>query len=120
MNYKADNRPKESFSLFKWIDHSLGLDKIFENGFPLRFVPHVLYLTCIGLFYIGNTHYSDRINRSFDKLKVEVDDLRTDYATLKAQYMFESKQSEVAKKVMKLGLEESNKPPYKIVDPQTE
>jgi hypothetical protein len=34
---------------------------------------------------------------------------------MKADYMFASKQSEVAKKVRKIGLEESKTPPNKIV-----
>jgi len=48
----------------------------------------------------------------------EVEDLRADFTTLKAELMFASKQSEVAKKVKEQGLEESMSPPYKIeIDP---
>mgnify|MGYP001796119542 FL=1 len=47
-------------------------------------------------------------------MKKEIEDLRADYTTLKADYMYASKQSEVAKKVEKLGIKESLRPPEKI------
>jgi hypothetical protein len=34
--------------------------------------------------------------------------------TLEAEYMYASKQSEVAKKISSLGIEEINEPPFKI------
>jgi phage shock protein A len=69
----------------------------------------------LGIFYIGNSHYADKTIRKIDKLEQEVEDLRADYTTLKSEYMFASKQSEVAKRVKKLGLVESQEPPFKIV-----
>ena len=48
-------------------------------------------------------------------MQVEVEDLRADYTTLKADLMFASKQSEVARQVSEIGLKESLKPPYKVV-----
>jgi hypothetical protein len=53
-------------------------------------------------------------------LENEVEDLRADVTTLEAEYMFSSKQSEVAKNVKTLGLEESKQPPYKIVIDESE
>lgn len=53
--------------------------------------------------------------RQIDRLEDEVEDLRADVTTLEANYMFSSKQSEVAKKVKQLGLEESKEPPAKII-----
>ena len=44
----------------------------------------------------------------------EVEDLRADYTTLKAEYMLSGKQSEVAKSVSDMDLEESLVPPKKI------
>ena len=56
----------------------------------------------------------DKLVRKIAKMKVEVNDLRADYTTLKAELMFKSKQSEVAKEVQSIGLEESMVPPQKI------
>jgi len=106
---------EEKKNLFSMMGNAIKIDKIFEEGLPVKYLPYVLYLTGIIIFYIGNTHYSDKTIRRIGKLKAEVDDLRADYTTLKADLMYYSKQSEVAKKVSQLGLEESSVPPYKII-----
>jgi len=63
---------------------------------------------------VGNTHYHERMVRRIGQLEQEVDALRVDYTTLQADYMFDSKQSEVAKRVAKMGLYEAPSPPSKI------
>ena len=102
-------------SLFSRMESAMRFDSSFERGVPVRFVPYILYFTLIGLFYIGNNHYAERMVRKRNQLEQEVEDLRANYTTLKAGYMLESKQSEVAKRVKPLGLIESDTPPYKLV-----
>jgi len=46
---------------------------------------------------------------------VEVEENRADYTSMKADYMFASKQSEVARRVNEFGLKENKMPPYKII-----
>lgn len=113
---KEKNKSKESSSesIFSRLDRRLGGDNP-EDGLPVKYLPYVLFFVVIGIFYIGNSHYADKTTRKIDKLHQEVEDLRADYTTLKSEYMFASKQSEVAKKVKKLGLKESEKPPFKII-----
>jgi cell division protein FtsL len=94
----------------------IGKESMLNSGISINIVPVAAFLIGIGLFYIGITHYAERMIRDYDHLKQEVDDLRTDWTTLKADYMFSSKQSEVAKRVKKIGLYESNQPPFKIID----
>jgi len=113
-NRYKEQQPKQSESLFSQIDRFIRVDTSFENGLPVRFLPYVLYFTCLGLFYIGNNHYADKSERKIGQLQEQVEDLRANYTTLKAEYMYFSKQSEVAKRVEKLGLQESDTPPYKI------
>lgn len=114
--YKArkEATQKRGDSLFTRIERFFRLDAI-EDGLPVRFVPYILYFTLVGIFYIGNSHYADKTIRKITKLDQEVQDLRADYTTMKADYMYASKQSEVAARVKKLGLVESDTPPYKIV-----
>lgn len=111
--YKKVEKKRGGESLFSRIEKFFKLDV--EDGLPVRFVPYILYFTLVGIFYIGNNHYADKTIRKITKLEQEVEDLRADYTTLKADYMYASKQSEVANRVKKLGLEESSTPPYKIV-----
>ncbi|HAA12512.1 MAG TPA: hypothetical protein DCE41_12775 [Cytophagales bacterium] len=100
--------------LWARMESALSLDKIFEEGLPVRYLPKVLFLLVIGVFYIGNNHYGENTLRKIDRIEEEVEDLRADYTTLKADLMFKTKQSEVAKRVANMGLEESLIPPTKI------
>jgi len=113
--YKVNKGKAEKISLFSLIGNRLKLDHLFESGLPTKYIPHTLFLTAIGIFYIGNNHWAEKTIRKIDKMQVEVEELRADYTSLKADYMFASKQSEVARKVKEIGLEESYTPPNKIV-----
>jgi hypothetical protein len=102
-------------SLFSFLERRLQLEYYFEEGFPMHHLPKIIFVMGLGLFYIGNTHYADKTVRRINELQAEVEDLRADYTTTKADLMFASKQSEVARKVNQYGLKENLKPPYKIV-----
>lgn len=101
-------------SVFTKIENALQLGGVFENGVPVEWFKYVGFVMVLGLFYVWLTHKSDRLVRQYEKTKTEVKDLKTDYTTLKKSYMYESKQTEVAKQVKPLGLEPSNQPPYKL------
>ncbi len=101
-------------TVFQMLESSLGLNNVMIAGLPVKHVPRIVFIMGLLIFYIANTHYADKIVRSTAKAKSEVEDLRADYTTLKADLMFKSKQSEVAKRVAVLGLEENLVPPYKL------
>lgn len=109
----SKNSGKTSF--FAWLENHLNVEKFFNEGLPIRFLSPILFVTVIGIIYIGNLHYAEKNIRKINRLEVEVEDLRADYTTLKADYMYTSKQSEVARKALELGLAESKTPPFKIV-----
>ncbi|MFD2245661.1 FtsL-like putative cell division protein [Pontibacter ruber] len=117
---EAPKQPRKRFSLFGLVDKYTNVDALFEEGLPLKYLPYVLFVTGITLFYIGNTHYAEKTIRRIDKIKVETEDLRADYTTLKSEYMEASKQSEVARNVAPLGLIESSSPPYQVIVPADE
>ena len=102
-------------SVFSHLEKRLKLESYFEEGFPVHYLPKILFIMALGLIYIGNTHYSEKTVRKINNMQAEVEDLRADYTTMKANLMFSSKQSEVAKKVQPYGLKESLTPPYKVV-----
>jgi hypothetical protein len=102
-------------SMFSGMEKRLKLESYFEEGFPVQYLPKILFIVFLGLIYISNTHYADKTTRAIEKAQSEVEDLRADFTTLKADVMFASKQSEVARRVKQLGLEESLKPPFKVV-----
>lgn len=101
--------------LFAALERRIKLETYFEEGFPVQYLPKILFVLALGILYISNTHYAEKTVRGINAIQAEVEDLRADYTTLKADLMFASKQSEVARKVRDYGLEESLTPPYKIV-----
>lgn len=100
---------------FGFLSSGLKLGNVFETGFPVKYLPKVVFAVLLGIIYVWNNHYAERATRQLDALEEEVEDLRADVTTLEADYMFGSKQSEVARKVKDLGLEESKEPPIKII-----
>ncbi len=77
--------------------------------------PFIVFLCFLVMIYIANSHYTMKNIRSIDKLSKEIKELSSEYKTLKADLMFKSKMTEVAKKVDTLGLKELIEPPKKIV-----
>jgi hypothetical protein len=78
-------------------------------------LPFILFLTLLGMLYIGNMHMAENTIRKIDKLDKEVKELGWDYKTTKADLAFKSTLSEVIKRVDTLGLKEPVAPPQKIV-----
>ena len=114
------NQPREKSSsggptLFSGIERRLKLENYFEEGFPVQYLPKILFVMMLGLLYISHTHNAEKTVRKIDQVQSDVEDLRADYTTLKSDLMFASKQSEVARKVKNLGLKESLNPPTKVV-----
>lgn len=106
--------------VFSIVDKYIPVGHIFNEGLPVQYVPKVLFFAFMMMLYIANAHYADKLVRKTSRLNSEVNDLRADFTTLKADLMFKSKQSEVAKQVESLGLEESTEPPIKITEKQRE
>lgn len=113
-NNNIDFATKNKTGFFQYIDKLLNLDFIFDKKFSANYIPYLLFTTFIGIVYIANTHYSEKNQKKIIQLEKEVGNLRTEYITIKADYMSASKQSEVVKKASKLGLKEPTKAPYQI------
>jgi hypothetical protein len=111
---KSKSEGRSGSSLFSGIEKRLKLESYFEEGFPVKYLPKILFVMFLGLLYISNTHHAEKTVRKINTIHTEVEDLRADYTTLKSDLMFASKQSEVARKVKAFGLQESLRPPFKI------
>ncbi|MEM6735517.1 MAG: FtsL-like putative cell division protein [Bacteroidota bacterium] len=105
---------EERGGLFRLISRFLHMDSSGGEVIHVRFLPQILFLSFLCMLYIGNRHYAEKKIRSINQLETEVEDLRADYTTLKADFMYESKQSEVAKRAEKLGLKDSKVSPILI------
>ncbi|GIV38072.1 MAG: hypothetical protein KatS3mg032_2451 [Cyclobacteriaceae bacterium] len=107
--------PGSGKGLFAWLERKLRLEAYLAEGFPVQYLPKVVFVVALGILYIGNTHKVETTIRQINQLQAEVEDLRADYITAKSELMFATRQSEVARKVAPLGLKESLTPPFKIV-----
>lgn len=111
--YKQPEERKNG-NFFGWLHRLLKLDDSLQEVIHVRFLPQLLFVVVLSIIYIANRHSAEKKVRAITKLEVQVEDLRADYHTLKAGYMFASKQSEVARKAERLGLLENSDSPILI------
>ncbi|GAB4249095.1 MAG: hypothetical protein Kow0079_01560 [Vicingaceae bacterium] len=83
-------------------------------------IPYLLFLSVLGVLYIANGYYTEKIVRKIAKTGTEIKELRSEYITLKSDLNYKSKQSQVAQATKEMGLKESVTPPNKIVVTQKE
>jgi len=104
-------------SLNTWSKKLLNVDfnEIFSLPNILANIPFLLFLFLLTIFYIGGIHTVENTTRRTNKLKSEIKEIRWEYMSIKADLMYKSKQTEVAKSVESLGLKELKSPPKKIV-----
>lgn len=94
--------------------------KLFTEGVVTKeaateMLPFLLFLSFLCMLYIANSHMAVNNIRKIDKLSKEVKELSWEYKSLKADLMFKSKLTEVAKKVDTLGIKELTVPPKKLI-----
>ena len=111
----ASNKPAKSNSNFTRFIRNLDFTKLLSWNTILSNMLFLLFLTFLGMIYIGNTHIAERNIRLSNKMEKELTELRWEYMTLKSELMYDSKQSEVAKMVAKQGMKELTEPPKKII-----
>ena len=80
-------------------------------------VPFFLFLTLLAVVYIYNGHLADKTIRNIGRTTREVRELQHEYKTVKSEVMFRSKQSELVKAVVPLGLKELVESPV-VLNPQ--
>lgn len=81
----------------------------------IKAVPFMFFITLVALLYISNGYYAEDQIRRMNKLTNELKELRSEYIISKSELAAVSKQTEVAVRVIPLGVKESVEPPSKIV-----
>ena len=112
--------PKRPKTAEEKMDSNSFISKLFNDGLVSKeaatdALPYLCFLALLGMIYIANSHFAVNNVRRIDKLNKEVKELRWEYKSLKADRMFKSKLTEVAKKVDTLGIKELIEPPKKII-----
>ncbi|MCC5943999.1 MAG: hypothetical protein JJT94_03635 [Bernardetiaceae bacterium] len=91
-------------------------DFSFDGNIVSRFLPYLIYAAFFGLIYIANRHYTDRVVRDVSRLRVEVEELRIDYTSLKSEHINATKKNKIAQRVNRIGLTEAQSPFFYISD----
>jgi hypothetical protein len=79
-------------------------------------MPFFLFLALLAVVYIYNGHNADRLNREIARTTKELKELQYEYKTVKGDVLFRSKQSELVKAVVPLGLKELDAAPIVLID----
>lgn len=119
------NLKRKSPRRFRLINKNVSLGKSFVSILDGSFltkdhlilqIPFFLYLTLLGIVYIANSYNAEKTIIDISRSKKQLEELRYEYITTKANIMFQSKQSEVAYKLASREIKESLVPPVKLVD----
>ena len=103
--------PESSNAFFR----KLFVEGVVSKEAATEMLPFLIFLSVLCMLHIANSHMAVKNVRNIDKLNKEVKELSWEYKSLKADLMFKSKLTEVAKKVDTLGIKELTEPPKKIV-----
>lgn len=86
------------------------------NRWLVKNIPFYFFAAALAIFYIANGHYADKMVREISVKEKNLKELEFKYKIVKRDVIFRSKQSELAKAVAPLGLQELTEPPYVIKD----
>lgn len=86
----------------------------------LKQIPFIIFITFLGIFYIANSYNAEKTIIEIGKTKKELEELRYEYITTKSNLMFQSKQSEVAYRLVNSQVKESLVPPVKLIHKTSE
>ena len=108
---QVEREEMSGFSLKGVIDGSVLTVNLF-----IRHLAFILFLVLLAVIYIANRYNAENITRSIDALKEEVKNYQTEHLTTASELLNKRRRSEVKKMIYEkeLGLEEPEKPPYKI------
>ena len=82
----------------------------------VRNLPFFLFLALLTVLYIYNGHYAEKMIKDINRTAAQVKELQYEYKTLKSEWMFLHKQSEVVRAVESIGLKEMTQPPFRLKD----
>jgi hypothetical protein len=91
-------------------------DNFTEHGLlPTKSVRKVAWVFGLIFIYIFFQHNIETLIVRMEKAQVKMKEMRAAYITEKAGYMYESKHSEISKKLESIGMDKNIEPPIKIV-----
>jgi hypothetical protein len=97
------------------MDLLFNIDSLTGGELPIPLLKKVLFTAGLIMVYIYYTMMAESKIHRIEKVKMELEEIRADYTTQKAEYMKVGKQSYLALAMKKYKLELSLIPPIKVV-----
>ena len=111
----SGEKKKKSTGKTGTLDMIFNLDHITNGEIPIKWVYRIIYVAFLIMIYIYYTILADGKMHQIAKATAELEEIRADYTTQKAEYMKKGKQSFLANEVKKYGMEPTLIPATKIV-----
>lgn len=90
--------------------------KLQYNKWLVKNIPFYLFAAVLTVLYIANGHYASKMVRETSVTEKKLKEMEYEYKIVKRDVIFRSKQSELARAVAPLGLQEITEPPFVIKD----
>lgn len=90
--------------------------KLKYNRWIVKNIPFYLFAAVLTVLYIANGHYADKMIRDTSRTEKNLKEMEYEFKIVKRDVIFRSKQSELARTVEPLGLQELTEPPFIIND----
>ena len=115
-NVEFEDIQQESEGLRGTLVRNVLNGSLLTRGIILKNIGFVIWLTFLGIVYIGNSYHAEKVALSILNLQREVKELRAESITTASELMRLNRQSKVMQMVKdsRLDLKESAEPPYKI------
>jgi hypothetical protein len=115
-NEKSTTPPKESP-----MEMLFNIDSLTGGQMPMQLVKRITFVAGLIIIYIYYTMLAEGRMHQIVETKQQLEEIRADYTTQKAEYMKVGKQSYLAIAMRRYGLQVSLTPPIKVVaDPVKE
>jgi hypothetical protein len=97
------------------MDMLFNIDSLTGGELPVRLLKKIVFISGLILIYIYYTMMAESKIHRIEKVKLELEEIRADYTTQKAEYMKVGKQSYLSVAMKKYNLEATLIPPTKII-----
>ena len=116
---KKQKKDKSKIKERKKLNIAQTLSSIMDGSFLTRekviqLLPFAMFLVFLAMIYIANQYAALRSVKEIENTTKELKDLRNEHISTKSELMYQSKISEVAKRLENKGIKESLIPPKKI------
>ena len=88
--------------------------KLISHKWILKNLVFFLFLALLAVIYIGNGHAADNTIRDINGTAKEVKELQYQYKSLKSEEMFKSREEQIVKSAVPMGLKISNDQPVRL------